>query len=148
MFINRSNSDDEKETIILLPDNERENERKNRLMSIIIFCQFSFPPFSLLLYVSLSFFNRQAKKRKKKSEWSLHVLKLVDALSAIEQVNNDSLNFSCRSNERTSILKRDRENLADKVVKVNSPSTTDTTNMNPQEIRINYIFFLFLPLHL
>jgi len=146
MFINSSNSDDEKETIIL-PDNERERKRREEKKQIVVYHHFLPIFFASLCFLSMSFFlclSIKPKKRKRKKDWSLCVLKHVDALSTIEQVNNASLNFICRSTERTSTLKRDKENLEDKVVKANLPSTTDTKNMNPQEIRINYIFLLFL----
>jgi hypothetical protein len=97
----------------------------------------------LFLSVSLSFFKRQAKKRKKKrnKEWSLcfetcrhFVLQLNKSIITL-------LTLAALRPSTPSKLKRDREYLKDKAVKANSPSTTDTNNMNPQEIRINYIFF-------
>jgi hypothetical protein len=86
-------------------------------MSIIIFCQFSFSlfplplsrPRSLSAFLSLNVKQKKERKtKKKKKQWSLYVLKHVDALSVIEQVNNDSLHFSYPLTERTSTLKSDR----------------------------------------
>ena len=61
---------------------------------------------------------RSVKQKKcdgewtQKRQWSLCVLKHLDVLSAIEQVNNVSLSFSCRLTKRTDNFERERERTA------------------------------------
>ena len=113
---------------------KKKRKKKERLMSIIVFCQ----RFS----VSRSYIKLSRRKKRRMNNWSLCILKHVDALSEIEQVDNDALNFSCCASERMN--ERQRESRKIKQSKLTHHLLLIPNIRTSQEIEINYILFLAL----